>query len=190
MGKPTVELPDLPDSWSIGPDSIVGSGQNAAGDIATGSNNTDGTDNGGSPDFILPDGRRLGTVIEQQRSNLLANMGQLQNDPQSSDGGLGYAAGQYAAMAWPNGPLDFKNRFAGQDDPVALGRAGNFAYYAIGSGIFPDAMLDAGATGYNLYKTVGNIVKGAPTDGSDPFGPDKSAQLVRNQALAYGASLK
>ena len=121
----------------------------------------------------------------------------LQNDPQSLDGGLGYAAGHYLGMAWPNGAIDFKNRFRGQGDPTDLGRAGNFAYYAIGSGILPDAVLDAGASAYNFYKTSKDLI--AKQDGSAAkmkqnsiaiFSPDASAQSVRDHALAYGARLK
>lgn len=114
-------------------------------------------------------------------------MAQAQNDPQTTDGGLGGAFGQYIAAVQPHGPMDFKNRFKGQDDLGTLSKAGNFAYYAIGSGILPDAMLDAGATGYHLYKTVTDQNR---KDQSSPFGPDASAQSVRDQALAYGANLK
>jgi hypothetical protein len=185
MGQPTVQLPDPPDTWSIDPNSPPALDQNPAN--STQPVSSDGSGDGGSPDFILPDGQRLETLIQQQRSALQSSMAQLQDDPQSSDGGLGYAAGQYAAMAWPNGPLDFKNRFEGQGDPTQLGNAGNFAYYAIGSGILPDAALDAGATGYHLYKTMNG---GNGSDTSSPFGPDASAQSVRNQALTFGASLK
>jgi len=35
------------------------------------------------------------------------------------------------------GPIDFKNIFKHKADPVLLGQAGNFAYYAIGSGYLP-----------------------------------------------------
>lgn len=188
MGKPTVQLPDPPNTWDIDPSAIPGLDQNPSGGTQAAPSGASG--DGGSPDFILPDGQRLGTMIQQQRSALQNSMTQLQNDPQSPDGGMGYAAGQYAAMAWPNGPLDFKNRFKGQGDPTQLGRAGNFAYYAIGSGILPDAMLDAGATGYNLYKNAKAAMGNGVTDGSNPFGPDASAQSVRSQALAFGAGLK
>jgi len=50
----------------------------------------------------------------------------------------------------------------------------------------PDAVLDAGATAYNLYKAVTDQSK----DGSSALEPDASAQSVREQALAYGAGLK
>ncbi|HVW75199.1 MAG TPA: hypothetical protein VHC39_16295 [Rhizomicrobium sp.] len=185
MGKPTVQLPDLPDTWDIDPSSIPGLDQNPNTVAQTASDAASG--DGGSPDFILPDGRRLGTVIQQRRAALQDGMAQLQNDPLSLDSGLGYAAGQYAATVWPHGPMDFKNQYQGQGDPDQLARAGNFAYYAIGSGIFPDAMLDAGATGYHLYKTMTDQNR---KDQSSPFGPDASAQSVRDRALAFGASLK
>jgi hypothetical protein len=183
MGKPTVQLPDPPDTWDINPSTIPGLDQNPS--------DTGAASAGGWPDYILPDGSRLGTVIQQQRAALQNSMAQAQNDPQVTDGGLGNAFGQYLAVVQPNGPMDFKNRFGGQDGTTeaALGKAGNFALYAIGSGIFPDTAMDGLATAYNLYKTGRAIWKGRPTDGSNPFGPDKSAQSVRDQALAYGAGL-
>ena len=189
MGNPTVQLPDLPDDWEIDPSSITGPDQNPNGNQRPVATSGDGPPASGWPDYILPDGSRLGTVIQQQRFALQDSMAQAQNDPQTTDGGLGNAFGQYIAAVQPHGPMDFKNQFQGQDDPNKLAKAGNFAYYAIGSGIFPDAVLDAGASGYNLVKTVIGKLTGGKTDGSNPLGPDKSAQSVRDQALAYGAGL-
>jgi hypothetical protein len=186
MAQPTVQLPDPPDDWDIDPNSIPGLDQNPSGSPHADTTGGDSAQVGGSPDYILPDGSRLGTVIQQQRSALQNGMAQAQGDPQTTDGGLGNAFGQYIAAVQPHGPLDFKNRFKGQDDPTVLSNAGNFAYYALGSGIFPDAVLDAGATGYNLYKAV----TGQKRDASSLFGPDTSAQSVRDQALAYGENLK
>lgn len=144
----------------------------------------------GWPDFILPDGQKLGDVIQQHRSDLKDTVDRLQNDPQALDGGLGYAAGHYLGMAWPNGVIDFKNRFHGQGDPIDLGKAGNFAYYAIGSGILPDAVLDAGASAYNLYKKIIDTNPEMKQNNNATFSPDASAQSVRDHALAYGARLK
>jgi hypothetical protein len=162
MGKPSIQLPDVPKNW---------------GDVSGG---------GGWPDFMLPDGQRLKDVIQQHRADLQDTVGRLQGDPNSLDGGLGYAAGHYLGMAWPHGVIDFKNKFKGQGNPDDLAKAGNFAYYAIGSGILPDTVLDAGASAYNLYKTV----TGQNNDNSDALGPDASAQSVREKALAYGAGLE
>ena len=158
------KLPNIPKAWSDTPDNM----------------------SGGWQDFALPDGQKLGDVIQQHRSDLRDKVEQLQNDPQSTDGGLGYAAGHYLGMAWPHGAIDFKNQFKGQGNPDDLGKAGNFAYYAIGSGILPDAVLDAGASAYNFYKSV----TGQNKDNSNMSRPDTSARSVRDQALTYGAGLK
>ena len=158
------KLPNVPESWKGGSDNS----------------------SSGWPGFTLPDGQKLGDVIQQHRSDLQGKVEQLQNDPESLDGGLGYAAGHYLGMAWPHGSIDFKNQFQGQGNATDLGRAGNFAYYAIGSGILPDAVLDAGASAYNFYKSV----TGQSKDNSNMSEPDDSAQSVRDQALAYGAGLK
>jgi hypothetical protein len=180
MGKSSIELPDLPAGWN----------NDAANSVSDKSSDS-------WPDFILPDGKKLGDVIQQHRSDLRNAVDRLQNDPQSLDGGLGYAAGHYLGMAWPNGAIDFKNRFRGQGDPTDLGKAGNFAYYAIGSGILPDAVLDAGASAYNFYKSSKDSkAKQASSaakmkqNNNAIFSPDASAQSVRDHALAYGARFK
>src|SRR6185369_6262254 len=49
--------------------------------------------------------------------------------------------GEIFAIPSSNGPIDFKNTFKGQADPELLGSAGNFAYYAIGSGNIPARSL-------------------------------------------------
>lgn len=165
MGKPSLQRPDVPRHWT----DVSGS-----------------ADGGASPDYILPGGQQLKDVIQQHRADLQDRIEQLQNNSSSLDGGLGYAAGHYLGMAWPNGPLDFKNIFKGQSNESDLGKAGNFAYYAIGSGILPDSVLDAGASAYNLYKHLA----GQSEDQTGAFEPDKSAQTVRSRAPAYGAGLK
>ena len=164
MGKSNVALPDLPPAW----------------------NDTPGETSDGWPDFTLPDGQTLKEVIQQQRTDLQNAVDRAQSAPDALDGGLGYAAGHYLAMARPHGPIDFKNIFQGQGDPDRLGKAGNFAYYAIGSGILPDRMLDAGASAYNLYKTMIDPKKRHDV----ALSADASATAVRDAALAYGAALK
>lgn len=163
MGKPSIQIPDVPEHWT----DIPGSGTDWA-------------------DFDLPNGQKLGDIIQKHRADLQGAVKRLQDDPNSLDGGLGYAAGHYLGLARPHGDIDFKNNFKGRADPDDLAKAGNFAYYAIGSGILPDRMLDAGASAYNLYKhlTLQN------RDNSSAFEPDASAKSVRDAALVYGAGLK
>jgi hypothetical protein len=182
MGKSSIELPDLPADWKNDP-----------------ANSVSDKPSDRWPNFVLPDGQKLEDVIQQHRSDLKDTVDRLQSDPQSLDGGLGYAAGHYLGMAWPDGAIDFKNRFRGQGDPIDLGKAGNFAYYAIGSGILPDAVLDAGASAYNVYKKFkdstskskqNDSAAGMKQSNDATFSPDASALSVRNHALAYGARLK
>ena len=56
--------------------------------------------------------------------------------------------GAFGYFVRPGGPTDFKNIFKGQAQAPFLGYAGNFAYYAIGSGYLPNSELDAGAGAY------------------------------------------
>jgi hypothetical protein len=164
MGKSNAELPAWPDAWNDMP-----------------SNTSDGW-----PDFILPDGQKLKEVIQQHRTDLQSAVDHAQSAPDSLDGGLGYAAGHYLALGRPHGPLDFKNRFKGRGNPDQLGKAGSFAYYAIGSGVLPETVLDAGASAYNLYKTMIDPKKRHDI----ALSPDASAMTVRDSALAYGAGIK
>jgi hypothetical protein len=53
-------------------------------------------------------------------------------------------------IALPNGPIDFKNNFKGQADANLLGQAGNFAFYAIGSGFVSNLELNIGASSYAI----------------------------------------
>lgn len=78
MGKPSIETPDVPKHW------IEASGSND-----------------GWPEFNLPDGQRLGEVVQQHRADLQRIVERLQSNPSSLDGGLGYAAGHYLGMARP-----------------------------------------------------------------------------------------
>ena len=109
----------------------------------------------------------------------------LQNaaDNGTSEETFSTVTGTFLAIAGPHGPIDFKNGAAGQGgNGSTLGLAGNFAYYAIGSGILPNWELDAGAGAYGvLSATFG------PKSFSSLTGPmfsDASAASVRNAALA------
>jgi hypothetical protein len=163
MPKPSIQIPDVPEHWTD----------------PSGSNN-------GWAEFNLPDGQKLGDVVQQHRTDLQHTVERLQSDPNSLDGGLGYVVGHYLGMARPHGEIDFKNKFKGQGDPDDLAKAGNFAYYAIGSGILPDSVLDAGASVYNLYKHLTLQSK----DHTGALEPDASAKKVRDAAIAYGVGLK
>jgi hypothetical protein len=88
--------------------------------------------------------------------------------------------GEFAAIAWPNGPIDFKNKMTG--NRATLGLAGNYAYYAIGSGILPDTELDAGAGAYGLYSAVRGQKSLSSLTG--PLFSDASAAAVRAAALS------
>jgi hypothetical protein len=164
MGKSNAALPEWPEIW----------------------NDTPSGTSDGWPDFTLPNGQKLKEVIQQRRTGLQNAIDRAQSVPDSMDGGLGYAAGHYLAMARPHGPIDFKNTFKGRGDPDQLGKAGNFAYYAIGSGVLPDTVLDAGASAYNLYKSM---IDSKNRHDISP-NPDSSAMTVRDSALAYGAGIK
>ena len=134
-------------------------------------------------DTRLPNGKTVGDYVRQYRPKLQSSMDLavdasgygLEADPLSA------ATGTFARIARDNGPIDFKNQFRG-GDKATLGRAGDFAYYAIGSGILPDAELDAGAGAYALT---------AALRGQKPFSSltgrmfsDASAHAVRDDALA------
>jgi hypothetical protein len=133
---------------------------------------------------VLPNGQTLGQVIRQERAqlqeivNIQLEMAQYGVEPSL----LSTLTGAFGAIARPNGPIDFKNNFRTQGNGTTLGLAGNFAYYAIGSGFLPNFELDAGAGAYGI---------GSALFGNKPFssltGPmysDTSAASVRDPALA------
>lgn len=107
---------------------------------------------------------------------------------QTEGGPLPAATGAMAAIAWPNGPIDFKNNFHGQGDAGTLGRAGNFAYYAIGTGLIPNGMLDAGAGAYAITSALRGHKSWSTLTG--PMFSDQSAASVRDAALASGGCPK
>jgi hypothetical protein len=127
---------------------------------------------------VLPNGQTVGSYVQQYRADL---QNAAEND--ASEANPFTVAGSFLAIAQPYGPIDFKNGAAGQGgNGATLGLAGNFAYYAIGSGIVPNWELDAGAGAYGvLSATFG------PKSFSSLTGPmfsDASAASVRNAALA------
>lgn len=127
----------------------------------------------------LPDGRTVGDVVREGRAQLQSVF---DSQLQTEAGPLPGVLGTFVGIVRPYGPVDFKNNLRGQADSDFLGRAGNFAYYAIGSGFIPDGFLDFGAAAYAV---------GAALIGDKPFsslvGPmfsDASAASVRGPALA------
>jgi hypothetical protein len=78
--------------------------------------------------------------------------------------------GVFLAAVLPNGPIDFKNNFAGAPGYSAsfLGAAGNFAYGAVASGIgYSQPFAEFGAGVY-----AGAAGKANP---NNPWGEDNSA---------------
>jgi hypothetical protein len=130
---------------------------------------------------VLPNGQTVGDVVRQLRAELenIANEAlQNPNNPNPS----GEIAGAFAGIAEPGGPIDFKNNFRGPANATTLGQAGNFTYYAIGSGILPNWELDAGATAYALWSAIRGQKSFSSLTGS--MYSDASAAAVRNAALA------
>ena len=94
----------------------------------------------------------------------------------------------FASIARDYGQIDFKNGAAGRSVLATnLGQAGNFAYYAIGSGYISPGTLDFGASVYAVAATVpypGHAGKPFSTIGNGPMLIDDSAASVRNAGLA------
>lgn len=106
-----------------------------------------------------------------------------------SDGGGGTGVvGAFVAAVQPHGVVDFKNNFAGQAPSNFLGDAGNFAYYAIGSGFLPDWVLDLGAGGYGVSSAVFGSRPFRDLTGRDLS--DSSADRMRDPALASNGCKK
>jgi hypothetical protein len=129
-------------------------------------------------DTALPTGGTVGDEVRKQRAilNNVNKVGMLF--------GVGPvpAIGAMAVIAWPNGPIDFKNNLRGQTSGALLGRAGNFAYYSIGSQIVPDEVLDFGA---GSYAVVAAMRRQKPfSELTGPMFSDASAASVRDDALA------
>jgi hypothetical protein len=172
-------------------------GMDPVGDISIGNNSVQNTNGSydGEPapinqpmvdsNTVLPDGQTLGAIIIQYRSQLQDMMNLALQNPMCDDP-VGEATATMYLIAKTNGPIDFKNNFRGEADGTMLGLAGNFAYYAIGSGILPDSVLDAGAGLYAL-KSVWNGQKQFSSLTGRMYS-DASAASVRDAALSWGAS--
>ena len=130
---------------------------------------------------VLPNGQTVGQVVNQYRNQLQSIANEALNNPNNQNP-LGEITGAFYPIAKSNGPIDFKNIFRGQANGAMLGQAGNFAYYAIGTGILPNWELDAGAGAYALKSAIfGNKPFSSLTG---PMFSDASAASVRNAALA------
>jgi hypothetical protein len=132
---------------------------------------------------VLPNGQTVGNVVGQSRTQLQASY---DNAAQTFDVDPALSVlGTFAAIASPRGPIDFKNNFSGSGSPSSLSGAGNFSYYAIGTGYLPDTVLDAGASAYSILAILFSN-KNPSTVGNGPLLIDDSAASVRNAALASG----
>ena len=127
---------------------------------------------------VLPNGKVLGQYINQGRAQLQASV----NAGGSFNGGI---LAKFAAIARDYGPIDFKNGAAGTSvlsSRAFLGQAGNFAYYAIGSGYLSPRVLDLGAS---VYSHAAVLLRNKPLSTlTGPLGIDASAASVRNPGLA------
>ena len=129
---------------------------------------------------MLPNGRTVGSYVQQYRSQLQS----ISDASGVDDQQVGSTTGAFYSISQSNGPIDFKNIFRGQANAAMLGQAGNFAYYAIGSGILPNFELDAGAGAYAVYSAIRGRKPFSSLTG--PWFSDASAASVRSQGLAAG----
>jgi len=157
---------------------LPGPGQNGSGQ---GGSRQTGAPNSVSCSTMLPNGQTVGQVVNQMRSQLQSVANGAAQNPNSTNP-LGEITGAFYSIARSNGPIDFKNTFKGLASAGALGRAGNFAYYAIGSGILPNWELDAGAGAYALYSAA--LGRKPFSSLTGPMFSDASAASVRDAALA------
>jgi hypothetical protein len=150
-----------------------------------GSNNSSSTANKVDCNSVLPNGKTVGDYVQPNRALLQNSMNDSMAAAQS---GLGVdpfsqPTGTFYSIAKPNGPIDFKNIFRSSGaSPSVLGQAGNFAYYAIGSGILPNAELDVGAGLYALKNALFGAKRFSTLTG--PMFSDASAASVRDAGLA------
>ncbi|HEY6408939.1 MAG TPA: RHS repeat-associated core domain-containing protein, partial [Ktedonobacteraceae bacterium] len=133
---------------------------------------------------LLPNGQTVGDVVRQQRALLqnVANNAVARANTGTPSNPLGEITGAFYPIAKSNGPIDFKKTFSGQANGVFLGQAGNFAYYAIGSGILPNLELDAGAGAYALYSAA--LGRKPFSSLTGPMFSDASAASTRDAGLA------
>jgi RHS repeat-associated protein len=106
---------------------------------------------GGGPvvncDTALPNGSNVGDYVRKYRSQLQ----QFSNSVGIDDQQVFAVTAMFHSIVRSRGPVDFKNIFYHQADPAMLGAAGNFSYYAIGSGMLPTFELDSAAGAYGIY---------------------------------------
>ena len=128
-----------------------------------------------------PNGQTIGDLVRRQRASLLTT--ELVAETSLYPATVAPAAlGQFISIVRPGGPIDFKNEFSGQANAAPLGQEGNFAHYAIGTGILSPLALDAGAGAYGLLTATFG-----PRPLSDLTGrtfSDSSAASVLDAAVA------
>jgi RHS repeat-associated protein len=127
---------------------------------------------------VLPNGKTLGQYINQGRAQMQASV--------NAGGSFnGEALTTFASIARDYGQIDFKNGAGGNSvlaNRAQLGQAGNFAYYAIGSGYLSPGLLDAGAGAYAITSAL--LGKKPFSTLTGPMFSDASAASVRNAGLA------
>jgi RHS repeat-associated protein len=127
---------------------------------------------------VLPNGKTVGQYINQGRAQMQASV----NASGSLNGAL---LTTFASIAMDYGQIDFKNGAGGSSvlaSRAQLGQAGNFAYYAIGSGYLSPGLLDAGAGAYAVTSAL--LGKKPFSTLTGPMFSDASAASVRNAGLA------
>ena len=132
---------------------------------------------------VLPNGQTIGELVRLYRARLLA-VNNMSIDSAKFGGTpdpIMAMTGTYASIARERGPIDFKSKFRGKADGAKLGRAGNFAYYAIGTGVLPDWEMDAGAGAYAVQAALRRKKQFSSLTG--PMFSDISAASVRGPAL-------
>ena len=134
---------------------------------------------------VLPNGQTVGDVVRAQQAQLQSVF---DSTLQTVSGPLPAELGTFAAIAWPHGPIDFKNNFRGLASPTLLGKAGNFAYYSIGSGYVPTSIMDIGAGAYAVTSALRGQKPFSTLTG--PMLSDQSAASVRTAALASNGCRK
>jgi hypothetical protein len=133
---------------------------------------------------VLPNGNTVGQYINQGRAQLQAIVDR-QNEIAASGGDINPLAviTAFAGIARDYGQIDFKNGAAGSGgNSTVLGQAGNFAYYAIGSGYLSPTTLDVGASVYSHASVL--LGRKSLSSLTGPLGIDASAASVKNAALA------
>jgi RHS repeat-associated protein len=135
---------------------------------------------------VLPNGKTVGDYVRELREQIQGIALAISNSGEGDF--LGAASGAFFASVGTGGPIDFKNNFFHKADGMLLGDAGNFAYYASGSGILPDSELDFGAGVYAVKSAI--MGRKHFSDLTGRMFSDSSAARVRDQALAANGCQK